>query len=234
MKQLNDFFQNRTVQNILDVGTGNGNFLGVLKETFPNADITGIDPNAESLKEASENFPDVKFQKMGAENIEFPDNLFDVVTISMALHHLSDVAGALKEMRRVTKPGGWIIVNELFSDNLNPAQEVHKLYHHFGSQIDRIHGVSHNESFKKDEIFKMVKDSGIDIKIQFEYRKEANLISANEIGERVEKMKSKLESIKDYPEYEILKLQIEEFRINVEKFDFQSATRVVIIGREWI
>ena len=230
MKKLIDFFKDRPVQNILDVGTGNGNFLVVLKETFQNVDIIGIDPNIESLNETSELFPDVQFKKMGAEKIEFPDDSFDVVSISMALHHLSDIDIALKEMQRVTKPGGWIIVNELFSDNLNPAQEVHKLYHHLGSQIDRILGIGHNETFKKNEIIKIVEDSGIKIQIQFEHKKEANLISANEIEERVEKIKSKIESIKEYPEYEILKPQIKEFRTSAKKFGFQSATRVVIVG----
>ena len=230
MIKLKNYFQDKKVKNVLDVGTGNGNFLVVLKEAFPNVDITGIDPDLESLKETSEIFPDVQFQKMGAENIKFPDNYFDVVAISMALHHLPDIEKSLAEMQRVTKPGGWIIVNELFSNNLNSAQEVHKIYHHLGSQIDRILGISHNETFKKYDIIELVKDSGIDIKFQFEYIKGSSLISANEIGERVEKMKSKLELIKDYPEYEILKPEIEEFRINAEKFGFQSATRVVIAG----
>lgn len=231
MKQLIDFFQDKKVKKNLDVGTGSGDFLVVLKKIFPIAEITGIDPNSEAIKEASEKFPDVQFQKMSAENIRLPDNTFDVSSISMALHHLSDVVGALKEMKRVTKPGGWIIVNELFSDNLNPAQEVYKMYHHFGSQVDRIFGVSHNESFKKDEILKIVEDSGINIQFHFEFTKEANLISTKEeLAERVKKMKSKLESIKEFSEYKMLKLQIKEFRTNAEKFGFQSATRVVIVG----
>ena len=232
MKQLADFFQDKKVSKILDVGTGSGNFLGVLKEVFPSADVTGIDPNTDSLKEASEKFPDVQFQKMNAEIIEFPDNLFDVAAISMALHHLPDIKRSLLEMQRVTKPGGWIIVNELFSDNLNPAQEVHKLYHHFISKVQRILGESHNETFKKEEIIKIVEDSGIDIQLHFEFIKDVNpILNSEELESKVEKMNELLESIKDHSEYELLKPQVEEFRINVEKFGFQSATKIVIVGK---
>ncbi len=232
MKQLVDFFQDKKVKKVLDVGTGSGNFLAVLKSACPDADITGIDPNSESLKEASEKFPEVQLKKMSAENIELPENYFDVTSISMALHHLSDVEGALKEIQQVTKPKGWIIVSELFSDNLNSAQEVHKMYHHFGSKIDRVLGVSHNESFKKDDILKAVENCGIDIQFHFEYNKEVNpVLVQEELTARVEKMKERIETIKDFPEYKLLKPKIEQFRINAEKFGFQSATRIVIVGR---
>ena len=232
MNELINFFQDKKVSKVLDVGTGSGNFLAVLKSTFPNAKITGIDPNSEAIKEGSEKFPDVQFIKMGAEDIDFLDGYFDVATISMALHHLPDIEKSLAEMQRVVKSGGWIIVNELFSDNLNPAQKVQKMYHHLGSEIDRILGISHNETFKKDEILRLVTDSGIDIQFHFEFTKEENLISTNgELEERVEKIKVRLESIKEYSEYKLLKPQIEEFRTSAKKFGFQSATRVVVVGK---
>ena len=232
MNELIDFFKNRKVNKVLDVGTGSGNFLVVLKSIFPNAEITGIDPNSESIKEGIEKFPDVQFKKMGAENIDFPDNYFDVVTISMALHHLHDVEKSLSEMQRVVKYGGWIIVNELFSDNLNPAQEVHKMYHHFISQIHRILGESHNETFNKEEIIKIVEDSGIDIQFHFEFTKDVNpILNSEELESKVQKMNGLLESVKEHSEYKLLKPQIEEFRINAKKYGFQSATRVVVVGK---
>ena len=232
MKQLIEFFKDKTVKKVLDIGTGTGDFLVVLKMVFPNAIITGVDPNSDSLKEAGKLNPDISFQKMVAENLEFSNNSFDVVSISMALHHLPEVEKALNEIQRVVKSGGWIIISELFSDNLNAAQEVHKMFHHFRSKTDRILGVLHNETFKKNEIIKMIKDSGISIQFHFEFSKEINLLSnSEELDFRVETMKGMLESVKGYPESESLKPQIEEFRIRAEKHGFQPATKVVVVGK---
>ena len=232
MKQLTNFFQNKKVKIILDVGTGTGNFIEVLKEVFSDILITGIDPNTESIYEAKEKYSDVVFKEMGAEKLGFSDCSFDVVSISMALHHLPEVNIGLQEILRVVKPGGWIIINELFSDNLNPAQEVHKLYHHFGSNIDRILGTNHNSSFKREEIFQMVQNSGIAIQFHFNHKTEVNLVAdKKELDSRVEKMKLNLDKIKEYPEYEMLKPQVEIFRKNALEFGFQPATKVVIVGQ---
>src|SRR5210317_918102 len=125
MEKLTDFFKKKPVKTALDVGTGTGNFIDVLKNALPGVQITGVDPSSESMTEAAQLYPEVSFKKMSGEELLFPDNSFDLVAISMALHHLPDVSKTLAEMQRVVKPGGWIVVNELFSDNLNPAQEVH-------------------------------------------------------------------------------------------------------------
>lgn len=232
MEQLKNYFQNKKIQTALDVGTGTGDFLEVLKHIIPGSGITGVDPNKESLQIAKEKFPEFDFFEMGAEKLDFSDNQFDVVSISMALHHLPDVQKAFTEMLRVIKPEGWIIVNELFSDNLNEAQEVHKLYHHFRSTTDRLLGINHNETFKKNEIVNFIKNAGIDIQLQFEINHERNLITGiKDVEARVEKMKTALEKIKGYPEYELLNPIIEEFRRKATEYGFQPATRVVVVGK---
>ncbi len=232
MKQLIDFFQDNQIASILDVGTGTGDFLAVLKECCPKARISAIDPNTDSIKQAAEKYPEVAFREMSGESLVFSDNSFDMASISMALHHLSDVHRTLYEMQRVVKPGGWIIVNELFSDNLNPAQETHKFFHHFRSRIDRLNGVTHNETFKKEEILQLVRKSGIKIQLQFEFNKPENLISKPEdIEERVCKMHLMLKSVKVNIEQEEFLSTIEEFRERALKFGFQPATKLVIVGK---
>lgn len=233
MEKLVNYFQGEKVTSILDVGTGSGDFIEVLKDVFPEAKITGVDTDTESLHEATKKYPDVSFIEMSALKLEFADYSFDVASISMALHHLPDIQTSLKEMQRVVKPGGWIIVNELFSDNLNQAQEVHKMFHHFRSRIDRLTGIYHQESFKKEQILKMVKSAGIQIQLSFENITETNLIAdEGELEIRIDKMKQHLERIKNLPEYDIFKPQIEEFRERALKYGFQPATRVVLVGNK--
>jgi ubiquinone/menaquinone biosynthesis C-methylase UbiE len=232
MEQVKAYFSDSEINSIIDVGTGSGDFIEVLQDVFPKAQIIGVDPDSESLQEATKKYPGVTFKEMSAENLEFTDNSFDVASISMALHHLPDIQIALKEMQRIVKTGGWIIVNELFSDNQNPAQEVHKMFHHFRSKIDRLTGIIHNETFKKEEILKMIKQSGIQIQLSFENNIDTNLIAGEgELEIKVDKMKQHLERIKDLPEYEILKPEIEEFRERSLKHGFQPATRIVVVGK---
>jgi SAM-dependent methyltransferase len=232
VKRLTDYFKEFRVNSVLDVGTGSGDFISVLKDVFPTAQLTGIDPNTDSLQEAAQTYPDVVFKNMGGENLELEDKSFDVASISMALHHLPDISKTLIEMKRVVKPRGWIIVNELFSDNLNPAQEVHKMFHHFRSSVDRLTGVSHNETFNKQEILNLVENSGIEIQFHFEFNKNENLNSKPEDVElRVDKMIQMLDPIKDTPEFEQLQPKIDEFREAALKHGFQQPTKVVIVGK---
>lgn len=88
MEPLVNYFKGIEINSVLDIGTGSGAFLKVLNKIFPKAHITGIDPNIESLENARKFFPDVTFLEMEAGNMSFDDNMFDVVAISMALHHL--------------------------------------------------------------------------------------------------------------------------------------------------
>ncbi len=233
MEPLINYFKDIEVHRILDVGTGRGGFIHVLKKTFPNAKIIGVDPHMKSLEAARENFPDVFFIEMEAEKLDFDDNSFDVVSISMALHHLPKIKKGLKEIKRVVKPEGYIIINETISDNLNSAQEVHKMFHHFRSQIDRLTGKFHRKTFTKDAIIQMLKVAELPVQFFFEQRKNVNLVENDaDLAEKVNKMKLLLEKIKGRPEYDTLRPQIEEFRTKALKYGFQPATNLVIVIRK--
>jgi len=232
MKELTDFFKDKKVNKVLDVGTGTGDFISVLKNLFSNSEIAGVDPDRESLQKAKQNYPGIKFYESSAENLMFAYNTFDVVSISMALHHLKNVKRSLLEIKRVLKPGGWLIVAELCSNNLSGAQNVHKMDHHFKSKIDRLNGISHNETFKKEEILNQLSDVELKVLLDFEIKNDDKLINdPNEMEERAKKMIEFLERIKNQAEYETLKLRIEEFREKFTMYGFQPATRIVLVAQ---
>jgi ubiquinone/menaquinone biosynthesis C-methylase UbiE len=230
IEEIKEFFSDKTVQNVLDVGTGPGDFISILETTFPDVTITGVDPDLESLDKARKKYPEVEFKTMKGESLDFNDDSFDVASISMALHHLSDVQQTLKEMQRSVKSGGWIIVNELFSDNLNPAQEVHKRMHHFRSKIDRINGICHNEAFTKQEIVQEIEQSGLKIRLIFEHQKVAIPPTQAEIEERKAKLHLALKQLEGRPEYHELATEIPSIEADLEKHGFEMATRLVVVG----
>ena len=232
MEALTNFFLDKNCENILDVGTGSGKFLPILKDAFPGSKIVGIDPLTESLEEAKNNYPDVQFIQGQAERLPYKAETFDVVSISFALHHLAKVSKGLREMKRVVKKDGWIIVNEIISDNLNPSQEVHKMYHHFRSRIDRMLGVSHHETFKKGQIIQMVEDAGISIQFFFDSNDEPIIKGNDEIKKRADVMKKMLGKIKGKPEYDGLQDQLSEFKKLAKIHGIQQASTVIIVGRK--
>lgn len=232
MEPLINYFIDIKADKILDVGTGKGAFLPVLRKTFPEASITGVDPDAASIQVARLQFPGIGFQVMGAENLGFNDHTFDVVSLSKVLHHLPKIKKSLKEIKRVTKPGGFILISEPISDRLNPAQEVYKMYHHFRSRIDRLQGLYHRNTFTSSAILQMLQAAELPVQFYFEQRRSTNLADIDgELDLRVEKMHHMLNRIRDRAEYEQLKPQIEEFRNSSLRYGLQPATQLIIVIR---
>jgi demethylmenaquinone methyltransferase/2-methoxy-6-polyprenyl-1,4-benzoquinol methylase len=103
----------------LDMGCGPGAMSFALAETaHPEARITGIDLSEDQLAYAisqADSF-DCKpeFRNMSMDNLDFPDNHFDVVTASMSIHETPPEVrrAALSETARVLKPGGIFILVE--------------------------------------------------------------------------------------------------------------------------
>lgn len=102
---------------VLDIGTGTGVVaLQAAKRIGPGGKVTGIDlsegmlATAEAKAEKLGLAEKVKFSRMDAEKLEFPDESFEAVVSLFALLHFPDPLTALKEIYRVMKPGGRLVV----------------------------------------------------------------------------------------------------------------------------
>lgn len=102
-------------ENILDICTGTGDIAIMLAKKYPSANITAIDFSPEMLKIAKEkaNEHKIRFIEGNALNLPFSDNSFDVCTISFGLRNLPDKNAALKEIFRVLKTGGELLIIDL-------------------------------------------------------------------------------------------------------------------------
>jgi demethylmenaquinone methyltransferase/2-methoxy-6-polyprenyl-1,4-benzoquinol methylase len=72
--------------------------------------------------------PDLPFTAGDATRLPFADGAFDAVTISFGLRNVVDTAAALAEMRRVTRPGGRIVVTEFSTPVREPLRTVYGEY----------------------------------------------------------------------------------------------------------
>ena len=93
---------------VLDVGCGNGRWSRYLSPMV--GWIDAVDPGDAVRHGATVNaaLPNVRWSKARAEELPFPDGAFEVVLCVGVLHHLRDPVRALRELRRVLKPGGWL------------------------------------------------------------------------------------------------------------------------------
>jgi ubiquinone/menaquinone biosynthesis C-methylase UbiE/glycosyltransferase involved in cell wall biosynthesis len=91
---------------VLDVGCNSGELMKHLRDT-KGCDVTGVDVAEEPLKLAREKGLDVL--NADAEHLPFTDGEFDVVILREVLAHLHDPVKALKEIRRVLKPSGFLL-----------------------------------------------------------------------------------------------------------------------------
>ena len=236
MKPLQLFFEDKNVNRVLDIGTGTGDFMKVLNDTFGDgAQLIGIDPGEQRLKEARARFKEnghIEFRCMGGEHLHFEDDAFDVVSISNALHHLEDIEQSFNEMKRVVHSDGWIIIDELTDGELSEAQENQKMLHHFKSFVDRLHGISHRETWTKDEILAIIEENGIHPEHLFLHQR-MKKPSFDELflEEKYYEMENLLEELQGRPEYELKKDLLPLFKERIKKYGFQTATQLLVIGK---
>jgi len=149
---------------VLDIATGDGDFISMLKKTLRDFDsFIGIDVSGKEIDAAKKSMGEAaEFFEMNAENIEFEDGCFDTVCMANSLHHLDDVGLVLGEMKRVLKHGGRFILQEMFRDGgQTEAQRSDILSHNLDADIDSVLGVPHRRTFTRDEIMDFVAKLGL-------------------------------------------------------------------------
>jgi ubiquinone/menaquinone biosynthesis C-methylase UbiE len=93
---------------VLDAGCG----IGLVTEEIRNicgGEVHGVDANERLLEKAIVNAPLCKFRTAWVENLPFEDGYFDITFCHFLLMWVKDPVKVLKEMARVTKPGGLVV-----------------------------------------------------------------------------------------------------------------------------
>lgn len=105
---------------VLDIGCGTGTLLLAAAERVgPTGSLAGVEPAPEMAARArtktAGRVPPVSVVEAGAERLPFPDGAFDAVLCTLVLHHLApgQAPAALREMRRVLRPGGRLLLADL-------------------------------------------------------------------------------------------------------------------------
>jgi SAM-dependent methyltransferase len=96
---------------VLEVGSGLGILAADVAAAASRVEVTGVELSAEQLAAAPLR-PGVTFTQGDAHALDFPDASFDLVYARYLLEHVADPERVLREMRRVTRPGGRVAACE--------------------------------------------------------------------------------------------------------------------------
>jgi demethylmenaquinone methyltransferase/2-methoxy-6-polyprenyl-1,4-benzoquinol methylase len=111
-------------ERVLDLGAGTG--VSTLELARSGALAVGADISIGMLQAGRTKRPEVLMLGADALHLPFADATFDAVTIALALRNIVDTGAALREMARVTKPGGRLVVCEFSTPTWRPFRAVYR------------------------------------------------------------------------------------------------------------
>jgi ubiquinone/menaquinone biosynthesis C-methylase UbiE len=108
----------KRIDRALEIGCGNGNGTKLIKKYFNPAKTNAVDLDERMIEIArrKNNDSSVEYEVMDASKLIFADNTFDTVFDFGIIHHIPNWTDCLSEIRRVLKPGGEVILEELSTD----------------------------------------------------------------------------------------------------------------------
>lgn len=115
-------------QRVLDLGAGPGRASGILKRRWPKAEVVAMDLSLPMLRQVSKQtrfWRPVKRVCADAMQLPFPDRCFDLVFSSLCLQWAHPLPQALREIRRVLKPGGMLVFSTFGPDTLMELRETY-------------------------------------------------------------------------------------------------------------
>lgn len=96
---------------LLDAGCGTGNILAAIRKKFVHINCTGIDFSSAMLYRARQKLLSTDLRQLSLnEKLPFPDKHFDVITCIKVLFAVPDAVYTVKELKRVLKDGGTLII----------------------------------------------------------------------------------------------------------------------------
>jgi len=119
---------------ILDVATGTADMALMMTRRLSPEKITGIDISNGMLDIGRQKIAKHKLeqriilQQGDSENLDFPDNSFDAITVAFGVRNFENLEKGLKEMLRVLRPGGRLVILEFSQPRIIGVRQLYNLY----------------------------------------------------------------------------------------------------------
>jgi ubiquinone/menaquinone biosynthesis C-methylase UbiE len=110
LERILGFCSDKIQGRVLDVGCGDGFFTSQILQRFNLKNVSGLDISSKAVDLARLKHPEINFQQGTLNHIPEKTNSIDSVTMIEVIEHLIDIEGTLKELYRVMKPGGILLI----------------------------------------------------------------------------------------------------------------------------
>ncbi|HIZ00883.1 MAG TPA: bifunctional demethylmenaquinone methyltransferase/2-methoxy-6-polyprenyl-1,4-benzoquinol methylase UbiE [Candidatus Bacteroides merdipullorum] len=135
---------------VLDVATGTGDFAIQACRMLPSASLTGVDLSEGMMQVGRRKVEQaglaarIDFQREDCEALTFSDSSFDAVTVAFGIRNFEHLDRGLREMCRVLRPGGHLVILELSTPDRPPMKQLYRIYSRLIPLMGRL--VSHDRS----------------------------------------------------------------------------------------
>lgn len=119
---------------VLDVATGTADLALETARQLHAEQIIGVDISTQMLEIGREKVAKkglskvIQLREGDSENLPFPNNTFDAITVAFGVRNFEDLERGLAEMQRVLKPGGQLVVLEFSKPRVFPFRQIFNFY----------------------------------------------------------------------------------------------------------
>ncbi len=131
-------------------------------------------------------------------------------------------------MERLLRPDGHLLISEMYRDGQNEAQMTHVNLHHWWAEVDRIHGIIHQQTYQRQEIIDLLARLNLEnlsfydlTDLEQDPKDPAILAELETVFERY------IQRAEGYPE---LQSRGVELRKRVQEIGFLSASTLLVLG----
>jgi ubiquinone/menaquinone biosynthesis C-methylase UbiE len=154
---------------VLEVGCGTGVITSYVANQIGQGSIVGIDNDEESILRNKKNniSRNVNFSHGDVKKLKFPDNSFDLTFSRFVLMHIPDPIVVIKEMIRVTKPGGYIVAHEGVHDAvwLSPTRAIFEKFLETWKKLMKKKGQDHSVGLRLHSFFTTLSLNSVKIQV---------------------------------------------------------------------
>jgi len=113
----------------LDVATGTGDLaIELARRVGPDGEVVGSDFSPGMLERARRKAPELRFEEGDALALPYPDDAFDAATVGFGARNFADLEQGLREMTRVVRPGGKVVVLEITTPTKPPLSTFFRIW----------------------------------------------------------------------------------------------------------